>query len=87
MVDIEEELTKQAAYEIAAEIDFEIIAGMLVTMGWTKIETQLSLYPPDDAYEIRKWVNDNVLGHYKCRGNIWLFEKEKDALLFSLKHA
>jgi hypothetical protein len=37
------------------------------------------------AHEVKEWCKENLQGDYKGRGNIWMFAKEKDAVLFSLK--
>lgn len=87
MKSLEDEMAEALSAEIAAEIDFEIIVGLMVSIGWTQIKTLSDRYTPDIAYEMRTWTDRNVKGHYKCRGNTWVFEKEEDALLFSLRYA
>lgn len=86
MLDIREEYMKQAAEEIAADIDFQVLATLLKDSGWAVIEHEYQ-YPTSKADEIKIWLADNCTGYYRSRGRIWLFEKASDAVMFSLKYA
>lgn len=64
--------------QIQKEIDNEILAGMLVELGWYLVEM------PEPKSEYEAWCNKYV-GEYR---NLWpnmLFKEEQDAVLFKLK--
>ena len=77
-------LMKRMAKEIADEIDWEIMADLMVQYGWTKLKFN-PLRGVEEAYDIHEWINTHAIGKVQSRGNVWLFEKEKDAVMFSLR--
>lgn len=82
--DLMEEMAKETAKQIQEQIDFQIIADMLVTMGWTK----LKFSPHQDekvAADIKFWLNHHCKGKCKSLDDTWLFENEKDAMWFMLR--
>lgn len=79
-----DQLARETAKEIAEEIDFGIIADMLVEVGWTKLYFE-PLRGVEEAYDISAWIRHNCTGRVKSRGRTWLFEKEKDAVWFTLR--
>lgn len=83
--DIQEEYIAAAAREMQEEIDFSILAEMLVEIGWTKIVTNTEFWDPDELIEIKKWLSKNIKGSYKVRKTVWLFEDAKDATIFVLR--
>lgn len=80
-----DELLKTASKGLQEEIDWGIICDMLKEIGWVKIETSWGVKSLEDAYDLKEWCLKNIKGNYKARGKIWLFEKEKDAIMFSLR--
>lgn len=65
------------------EIDAEIMFNVLQQMGWHCVE----LSTPADEIVAAKWLMKNNSGKYHRRsgGWRWLFENEKDAVMFSLR--
>jgi|694.fasta_scaffold03834_25 hypothetical protein len=80
-----DEIAKTGAKEMQEEIDWGIMCDLLKEVGWVKIQTTWSTQSLEDAYDLKNWCRSNLYGNYKGRGKIWLFEKEKDAIMFALK--
>lgn len=82
-MNLEEEIMEHMSQRMADEIDFGIIADMLISCGWHKIV----LTPMTDEHgrEIDDWVATKVIGKHKTMGLVWLFEKQGDAVNFTLK--
>lgn len=81
---IMEQYAKDLAHQIQQEIDFQIIADMLVQMGWTR----LTFNPHQDektSADIRFWLEHHCKGNCKSLNDVWLFEHEKDAMWFMLR--
>lgn len=74
------------ADEIQKEIDFDILASLLVGCGWTRVEL-----PPFDsryhAVDISDWVDANCgqRAEFKQYGRTYVFKDAKDATAFALK--
>ena len=76
-----QELYDEAARNIAEQIDFEIIEGILVDeCGWTKIES-----PSPAEKVIVEWLHLHCKNRWKRRGDVILFESVKDANWFTLR--
>ncbi len=83
---IAKEALNDLSKTIQEEIDWEIMCEMLKKFGYSKVEMKW----PDrinevQAHMIKEWCRANLKGHYQGRSNIWMFEKEQDAVLFSLR--
>lgn len=84
--DYNPEIEKEVAKALQEEIDWEILQDIMVQIGWTKIDiTWPHQMSAQDAHEVKEWCRANLKGNYKGRQRIWLFEKEKDAVMFTLK--
>ena len=84
MQNLEEEIKNQMSKDIADEIDFEIIAGMLIEMGWHLVELE-TLKTNQHAIDILEWCEANSKHKYQCRGRKFVFSNKGDAINFSLK--
>ena len=71
--------------DLAAEIDWEIISEMLVSMGWTRVNLAYHHTKQPAVNLIEDWVSENIQGTFKFHGNRWIFDNEKDAALFALR--
>jgi hypothetical protein len=86
MKNTEETMVEDMAKMIQEEIDWEIMCDMLKTIGWTEVKMKWSDRMNElQAHHIKEWCRTNLSGIYRGRGSIWMFSKEKDAVLFSLK--
>lgn len=79
---LEEQLMERASREMADEIDFEILSGMLVQTGWTRI--QLGRPPRTIASDINIWMHNECKNHWERHGATWIFENKDEAALFKL---
>lgn len=78
------ELALIAAAELQKEIDAEVLYSMLETSGWTSV--QLTRFK--DRYhsvDVSEWANDNCVGKFYHSSTRYIFENEKDAIMFTLK--
>lgn len=86
--DLKREIEDELANTLKEEIDWGIMCDMMVKLGYTKVEMKWPERINEVlAHEIKEWCRATLQGHYQGRSNIWLFAKEKDAVLFSLRWA
>lgn len=85
-IDIKNQIADVMAKEIAAEIDFEIMSGIMTQQGWYKVKLD-RFENNKHAVDIGYWVEDNAKGKFIKHGTIYVFEQEGDAVNFSLKWA
>jgi hypothetical protein len=84
MNNLEAELAEKMSKILAEEIDWEIMADMLVQAGWVMVD--LPHYK--DRYQsidVETWIDDNCKGKYKKRSTTFVFEKKEDAAWFKLR--
>ena len=73
-----------AGQNMAKDIDFEVLANMLVSAcGWVKVEMP-SLRSNSNAVDIADWLNRECKAHWKHRGRTFVFESKNEAALFKL---
>jgi hypothetical protein len=82
---LEDELSARMSEKIANEIDFEIMCGFLMELGWTKVVLTPMTY--EHGQDIDTWMKNNITGHFETMGLVWVFENPKDASWFILKWA
>jgi len=80
----EEKMISKAVKEIANEIDFHVLADLYSQDGWT--EVNLPRQPRETVVDIISWCTSLDINCYG-RGQRWVFEKQKDAVFFSLRWA
>jgi predicted amidohydrolase len=83
MTDLENEILEAAGNRMAAEIDFEILSGMLCTLGWTKVI--LNPMSMEDSYAVDEWTTTNIKGNFNNMGLVWIFENSAEANWFILR--
>lgn len=79
----------QANIEMAAEIEWDIIAKQLLKEGWTKVVLN-SLKPTlgmKHSVDVVMWADENCVDRFLHNGRTWYFKSEKDATMFILKWA
>ena len=79
-VDLEQEIADKLAKEIADQIDWNILAEILISGGWTRV-----IRSPMFNEDVKGWLDSVRIGHVRSMGDDWLFEKEQDAIMFSLR--
>lgn len=83
--DLEAELTASLAEEMQKTMDFEVLCGLFIPHGWTRIETK---YDGGQKWvDVVDWVGQNLQGAYREHNGVWLIENSKDATMFMLKWA
>ena len=80
IVNANDTLVKKLTEEVQKEIDFEILADMLLEFGWTEIK----FTPSGRYFEIDAWCDENTAG-VQGYGSRWLFKDEKDITMFILR--
>ena len=84
--DLQKELMEKIAKDMAEDIDFEVMCGLMKDIGWTQIKiSRPKNITEGGAHEIKEWCRHNLTGNYKGRGQTWLFENSKDASMFVLR--
>jgi len=69
---------------IQYEMDWTIIADMLVSSGWTSVK--LNRYRNNkEAVDITLWLEQNCTGEWKNLSTRYIFKKKKDADWFILR--
>ena len=79
-VDLEQEFADTIAKQIAEQLDWDILAEILISKGWTRV-TRSPMFNED----VKGWLETVRIGHVRSMGEDWLFEKEQDAIMFSLR--
>ena len=78
---IEHTLSEELQKAIDDEIIHELARPYFVHQGWRMVMIE-SLNVTIDT-----WVEDNIQGQYRCYGYYWYFEREEDAVMFTLRWA
>jgi len=81
---IQEEIANRFAAHLQKELDWEFIEDILVATGWTRAEI-VPFSRPELQRSVLNWVQTNAQGHYQNFETRYVFENEKDAVLFALK--
>lgn len=81
---LEDQFAEKLSNEIAKEIDFEVLKGVLTTScGWHEVQLE-TLGSNKRAIDIGLWAHTECTGNWKHLGRTWLFERAEDAILFKL---
>jgi len=83
MSNLEDEIITKLGKELANEIDFQILADMLCSIGWRKVI--LSPMTWEDGYSVDEWTAKHIKGNFETMGLVWVFEREEDANWFTLR--
>lgn len=80
---VEQDIIEAAGNHMAAEIDFEILTGFLIQLGWVKVVLLPMTW--ENGALIDLWVEQNIKGKFETMGLVWVFEKQSDANWFKLR--
>jgi hypothetical protein len=83
-MNIEEEILEKAGNQMANEIDKEILWGMLVGIGWTRVLLP-NFNSREHAVDVINWLEANCKDPYERKGSDVIFENKYDAVNFILK--
>jgi hypothetical protein len=81
---LEESILNDLGKQMSDAIDWDITAGMLVEMGWTKFSIPRFI-DNHHAIDIGYWLLDNCKGKYERNGRTFLFKESRDATMFILR--
>lgn len=80
----EELLATEAARILQEEIDWELLADMMVACGYTRVVSNRR-YRAEEYAAVRAWTDQNIKGHFRAHAGEFLFKDPHDATLFSLR--
>jgi hypothetical protein len=84
MKSLEEEIAGKMSMQMQAEIDREVLWGMLAGIGWTRV--MLDRFQDNKhAIDITLWLEENVKNPFERNGRDFIFEDSKDATMFILR--
>jgi hypothetical protein len=82
--DLQEQIINNLGNEMAREIDREVLWGMLEGIGWTRVMLT-RLQDNTHAVDITLWLEENIKNSFERNGRDFIFENDKDAVLFILR--
>ena len=84
MKDLEKQIINELGTQMQSEIDREILWGMLVKMGWRRVN--LNRFTDNKhAVDITHWLALHCNHAFERRGTDFIFESEVDAVNFTLR--
>jgi len=81
---LEQDILDTMGKQMAKEMDFHIIADMLMGIGWTSVELN-RFQNNTQAVDINLWTETNCTGEWKNVSTRYIFEKKQDAEWFILR--
>jgi hypothetical protein len=83
-MNLEEDNSEKISVEIAREIDRTVIWRLLQDNGWIYIALTRS-QDNTHSIDIGHWLEENCQGSYRQNSREFIFENEKDAIMFTLR--
>lgn len=84
MSNLEDQIIEELGSQMQSEIDKEILWGMLVTLGWTRV-----LLPRfnsrEHSVDVVMWLESNCKNPYERKGSEVIFEDSRDAVNFIMR--
>ena len=81
---MQEEILEELGTRMQSAVDREILWGILIGMGWTRIK--LSRFVDNHhAVDITYWLDEHVKNPFEREGADFIFENSQDALMFILR--
>ena len=71
------------AHELKKDVDFDVVATIFQECGYILVETDYG--PGRRWHDVITWVDANHTGNFQEHRGKWLFEFEKDAIMFKLR--
>ena len=83
-MNMQNEILEELGTRMQSAVDREILWGMLIGMGWTRVI--LSRFTDNrHAIDISYWLDEHVKNPFEREGADFIFENSRDALLFILR--
>jgi hypothetical protein len=83
-MNLEQEILEELGTGMQSEIDREILWGMLIGIGWTRVMLD-RLTDNNHAIDITYWLEANIKNPFERNGKDFIFENNQDATLFILR--
>lgn len=84
MNNLQEQIMEELGTQMQSEIDKEILWGMLIGLGWTRVN--LSRFTDNHhAVDITEWLDKHCKNPFERKGSDFIFESEHDAINFILR--
>jgi hypothetical protein len=84
-MNLEEEIANELSQQMCSKIDFQILGNMLVeACGWHRVEI-INRPELTTMLNISEWVETHCKGKHMRRDRTYVFEKQSDAVNFTLK--
>ena len=81
---LQDEIMTGIAKRMSDDIDREVLWGMLIGIGWTRVMID-RLQDNNHAIDITYWLAEHCQAAYERNGRDFLFENSKDASHFILR--
>ena len=81
---LREDILDDISNSIAKEMDWHIIADVLVSSGWTSIQIK-RFRNNEEAVDIKEWLEQNCTGEWNNLATRYIFKNKQDAEWFSLR--
>ena len=81
---LKEDILDDISNSIAKEMDWHIIADVLVSGGWTNIQLK-RFRNNEEAVDIKEWLEQNCTGEWNNLATRYIFKNKQDAEWFSLR--
>ena len=92
---LEKQILERKTRQIAEDIDFGILAGILKEQGWTMIEVPMNFGNiasiatatrlKENLPRMIEWCHDQRIVYKTFGGSTWLFRDEQDSVAFILR--
>lgn len=83
-MNLEDQIIEELGTQMQSEIDKEILWGMLVGIGWTRV-LMPRFNSREHSVDVLEWVDKHCKHPYERKGSEFIFENDRDAVNFMLK--
>ena len=84
-MNLQEEVMNDLATKMQSEMDFEILADMLIkSCGWKKV-VLTRFFSRKHSINILMWCEENIKNPFEHKGSTFIFQDEGDAVNFTLR--
>jgi predicted YcjX-like family ATPase len=82
-MNLREQVLNDLAQDMQASMDFDVLANVLTSVGWTRLEIR---YHSNQTWlEMYNWADDVFVDEFLEHKGHWLIENPADATAFALK--
>ena len=82
-MNLREQVLNDLAQDMQASMDFDVLADVLISVGWTRLEIR---YHSNQTWlEMHNWADDVFVDEFLEHKGHWLIKSSKDATMFALR--